>query len=138
MIRYECEKALFSEDLTVDDLPDFWNEKMSSYLGIDITNDAQGCLQDVHWSAGLFGYFPSYTLGTLIAAELHERLTRHIENLDHQIRSGTFTPINTWLKQHVHSHGCKKTTARLLSDLGIRMSPDLFFSKLQKTILVKP
>lgn len=138
MIRYECEKALFSEDLTVDDLPDFWNEKMSSYLGIDITNDAQGCLQDVHWSAGLFGYFPSYTLGTLIAAELHERLTRHIENLDHQIRSGTFTPINTWLKQHVHSHGCKKTTERLLSDLGIRMSPDLFFSKLQKTILVKP
>jgi len=138
MIRYECEKALFSEDLTVDDLPDFWNDKMSSYLGIDITNDAQGCLQDVHWSAGLFGYFPSYTLGTLIAAELHDRLTRHIENLDHQIRSGTFTPINTWLNQHVHSHGCKKTTARLLSDLGIRMSPDLFFSKLQKTILVKP
>ena len=81
MIHYECEKALFSEDLTVDDLPDFWNEKMSSYLGIDITNDAQGAARCtlVCWPVWVF---PSYTLGTLIAAELHERLTRHIENLD--------------------------------------------------------
>ena len=126
MIRYECEKALFTDDLDVKDLPAFWNQKMADYLRLDISNDAQGCLQDVHWSAGLFGYFPSYTLGTLIAAELYHVLETTIGNLDDVIRSGDFSPITLWLNQHIHFHGSKKTTDELLSDLNIKITPSKF------------
>ena len=125
MIRYECEKALFTDDLDVKDLPAFWNQKMADYLRLDISNDAQGACR-CSWSAGLFGYFPSYTLGTLIAAELYHVLETTIGNLDDVIRSGDFSPITLWLNQHIHFHGSKKTTDELLSDLNINITPSKF------------
>ena len=119
-------KSIVSEDLTVDDLPDFWNE-MSSYLGIDITNDAQGACKMCTGLLACLG-ISSYTLGTLIANFTNDWRTHWKFGSPDSIWN---MPINTWL-QHVHSHGCKKTTARLLSDLGIRMSPDLFFQNYKK------
>jgi carboxypeptidase Taq len=127
ILRYECEKALFDGSLEVNDLPKVWNQKMADSLGIHIDNDAQGCLQDVHWSAGLFGYFPSYTLGTLIAAELFAIIDNALDDLPKIIASGDFRPITQWLNTHVHWHGSKKTTADLLSDLGVCMTPQALF-----------
>ena len=130
MIRYECEKALFSKALDVNDLPEFWNHKMHEYLGLHITNDTQGCLQDVHWSAGLFGYFPSYTLGTLIANELHQKLHHVFPSLPDMIRTGDFIPIKNWLNEHIHTHGSKMTTWELLNSLGIHYAPENFIHSL--------
>ncbi len=131
MIRYECEKAMFSKDLKVADLPSFWNQKMKYYLGLDITNDAQGCLQDVHWSAGLFGYFPSYTLGTLMAHQLHKKLQAIFPTLDEMVRTADFIPIKEWLNQHIHVHGSKMTTDDLLQSLTLDFFPDQFISSLK-------
>ncbi|MGC6366741.1 MAG: carboxypeptidase M32 [Candidatus Marinamargulisbacteria bacterium] len=128
-IRYECEKALFSKTLAVKDLPEFWNQKMADYLGLTITDDAKGCLQDVHWSAGLFGYFPSYTLGTLIASELFKKLYVTFPNLSSMIEAGDFIPIKDWLNQNIHIHGCKMTTPELLSSLKIDYEPDKFLTQ---------
>ena len=134
VIRYECEKALFSKSLNVNDLPEFWNQKMNEYLGLDITNDTQGCLQDVHWSAGLFGYFPSYTLGTLIANQLHQKLHAHFPALNDMIRTKTFVPIKEWLNQHIHVHGSKMTTSELLNSLGIHYAPENFIASLSEQL----
>ena len=123
ILRYECEKRLFSEELDVDDIPRFWNEKMLDYLGIDVASDTQGCLQDVHWSAGLFGYFPSYTLGTLIAAQLYQKIRTTFSDLDEMIYRGEFIEIKKWLNEHVHFHGSKKTTSELMQDLSISYDP---------------
>ncbi|MEK9727173.1 MAG: carboxypeptidase M32 [Candidatus Margulisiibacteriota bacterium] len=128
ILRYECEKALFSNELDVDMLPEFWNQKMNDYLGIKSLTPAKGCLQDVHWSAGLFGYFPSYTLGTLIAAELFKHLSKLFFPIDQKIRNGEFKPIKDWLNEHIHFQGSKKTTHQLLDDLGISYNPASFLN----------
>ncbi len=130
IIRYECEKALFSNDLSVNDLPDFWNQKMKDYLGLSISSNAKGCLQDVHWSAGLFGYFPSYTLGTLIAAQLYKKLDQEFKSLEAMIQAADFIPIKSWLNENIHFHGSKKTTELLLQDLGVGYDPHAFISSL--------
>ncbi|MGA0242200.1 MAG: carboxypeptidase M32 [Candidatus Marinamargulisbacteria bacterium] len=130
MIRYECEKALFSKALSVNDLPEFWRQKMIEYLGITIDNDAQGVLQDVHWSAGLFGYFPSYTLGTLMASELFKRLEIEFSTLHHMIERHEFEPIKQWLNDHIHCHGSKYTTSELLQQLNISYNPTQFLTNL--------
>ena len=131
ILRYECEKALFDGSLTVNDLPKVWNQKMADYLGLHIESHSKGCLQDVHWSAGLFGYFPSYTLGTLIAAELFQVVCNELGNVPSLIASGNFDPIRQWLRVHVHQHGSKKTTQELLTDLGIAMNPQVLFDHYQ-------
>ena len=130
IIRYECEKALFSNQLSVNDLPDFWNQKMHDYLGLSIESDTKGCLQDVHWSAGLFGYFPSYTLGTLIAAQLNQTLHHTFPDYDALIESGDFKQINEWLNQHIHRVGSKKPTDDILADLNISYDPQAFLNSL--------
>ena len=106
---------------------------MADYLGLTITDDAKGCLQDVHWSAGLFGYFPSYTLGTLIASELFKKLHVRFPNLSSMIEAGDFVPIKDWLNQNIHIHGCKMTTPELLSSLKIDYEPDKFLTQFTTT-----
>jgi carboxypeptidase Taq len=123
MLRFEMERALISGSLAVADVPATWNRKFKDYLGIDVPDDRRGCLQDVHWSFGLIGYFPTYTLGNLYAAQLWETIRGQITDIEKQIARGEFTQLKSWLNQNIHSHGrryraadlCKMVTAKPLS-----------------------
>lgn len=123
LLRFELETALLSGNLAVKDLPDAWNSRMKKYLGIDVPSNAQGCMQDVHWSAGLIGYFPTYTLGNLYAAQFFEQARVDLGDLDGQFARGDFAPLLSWLRTNIHSVGqryrapelCQKITGRKLS-----------------------
>jgi len=116
MVRYDIERLLISGNLTVDELPTKWNELMSSYLGVTPKNDAEGVLQDVHWSAGLIGYFPTYALGSAYAAQIYRTMEKDL-NIDKILRSGDMTPINAWLKERIHRFGGSKSPQQLLQDV---------------------
>ncbi len=105
LLRFELEKAMLTGDLKPADLPAAWNEKMQKYLGVNVPDDARGCLQDIHWSGGALGYFPTYTLGNLYAAQFFEQAGKDLGDLQGQIGRGDFTPLLTWLRQNIHSHG---------------------------------
>lgn len=106
ILRFEIEKALIEGDLEVEDLPDCWNEKMQAYLKLDTRGDYEnGCLQDVHWPAGLFGYFPTYTLGAMTAAQLFAAVNSERPQLMEEIAAGDFSGLVAWLREHVHSKG---------------------------------
>lgn len=104
MVRYEIELGLIDGSILVEDLPRVWNEKMSAYLGIRPASDKEGVLQDVHWSEGLFGYFPTYALGSAYAAQLEHHMRKTID-LDGCLEKGDFGPLTQWLSEHVHRHG---------------------------------
>jgi carboxypeptidase Taq len=114
LIRFELEQALLSGDLAVVDLPGAWNAAYRRYLGIAPANDAEGCLQDIHWSAGLFGYFPTYTLGNLFAAQLFARAREELGTLDEQFASGQFSELLNWLRDRVHRHGRRYRSTSLV------------------------
>lgn len=105
MLRFQIEQALLTDQIAVKDLPGEWNSGMESFLGIRPTNDAEGCLQDVHWCLGSFGYFPTYTLGNLMAAQLFDKAKEEIPALQHGFASGKFTPLLDWLREKIHRHG---------------------------------
>ncbi|QMV44558.1 carboxypeptidase M32 [Cohnella cholangitidis] len=105
MIRYEIEKMLFNEDLNPRDLPEVWNKKYSEALGITPSTDSEGVLQDVHWSGGAFGYFPSYSLGNMYGAQMVDVARREIPDLDDQIASGQLLPLKEWLTKQVYQYG---------------------------------
>lgn len=105
MVRYELEKAIFAGDLKVADLPTAWRGKMKDYLGIVPESDTTGVLQDVHWSAGLFGYFPSYALGNLYAAQFYYTIRNAIPNFDDLLNEGNLSVIRDWLKVQIHQYG---------------------------------
>jgi len=104
-IRFELEKALINQEIKVNDLPHLWNEKVHDYLGITIPSDSLGVLQDVHWSAGLFGYFPTYSLGSFYAAQMYLHLKSLFPNFDSEIENGNFEFIHQWLKKNIYSKG---------------------------------
>jgi carboxypeptidase Taq len=114
VLRFELEQELIEGRLGVADLPQAWNELIERYLGLDVPNDALGVLQDVHWSGGMIGYFPTYALGNLIAAQLWQRAASDIDELESQIAAGELRQLREWLREHVHRHGAKYTTAELL------------------------
>jgi carboxypeptidase Taq len=105
IIRFELEQALLAGDLAPGDLPAAWNQKYQETLGVSPTNDAEGCLQDIHWSAGLFGYFPTYTLGNLYAAQLFARARADLGGLDSSFARGEFGELLAWLRDNIHRHG---------------------------------
>jgi len=105
LLRYELEKQLLVGELAVTDLPAAWRSRMRAYLGIEPQTDADGVLQDVHWSAGLFGYFPTYTLGNLYAAQLYDAMRRELGDVDERVARGEFASIRAWLADRVHRHG---------------------------------
>jgi carboxypeptidase Taq len=107
MLRLELEIALMEGRLEVPDLPEAWNERMGDYLGVIPPNNADGVLQDVHWSAGIMGYFPTYALGNLVSNQLWEKINQDIPGLSGQIREGKFTELLAWLRENVHRHGRK-------------------------------
>jgi carboxypeptidase Taq len=105
LLRFELEKQLVTGDLAVEDLPVAWNAKMKELLGLIPDNDAQGVLQDIHWSGGMIGYFPTYALGNLYAAQIFQALTREVSDWRPQLERGHFAPILDWLRRNVHRHG---------------------------------
>ncbi len=105
ILRYEIEKDLIEGNLEVNDIPGLWNTKMRHYLGITPEDDSEGCLQDIHWSFGAFGYFPTYTLGKIYAAMFWHRMQIELPNIKSQIRNGQFSVARNWLKDKIHSHG---------------------------------
>jgi carboxypeptidase Taq len=115
ILRFELEQGLIDGTIAVRDLPEAWNARFEEYFGIAVDNDADGVLQDVHWSAGLIGYFPTYALGNLIAGQLWERAHADIGGLEDQLAAGELGPLREWLGQHVHRYGAKFTTAELLA-----------------------
>jgi carboxypeptidase Taq len=124
MLRMELEIALMENQLQVKDLPEAWNDRFKEYLGITPPNDTEGVLQDVHWSAGLIGYFPSYALGNLISAQLWERIRADIPNLTEQIRQGEFSAWLGWLKEKVHRHGAMFEPQELIQRVtGSKIDP---------------
>jgi carboxypeptidase Taq len=114
LVRFELEQALISGDLPVADLPGAWTEAYRRYLGIVPANDAEGCLQDIHWSAGLFGYFPTYTLGNIFAAQLFARARVDLGSLDELFAQGRFSELLGWLRDRVHRHGRRYRSATLV------------------------
>ena len=114
LIRFELEKALIEDRLPVAELPAAWNEKYKQYLGIDVPTDTEGVLQDVHWSAALFGYFPTYSLGNLYAAQFFAHAEQDLGDLDEQFRRGEFQPLREWLREHIHRHGRRYSPAELV------------------------
>jgi Zn-dependent M32 family carboxypeptidase len=107
LLRYELERALVDGSLKVADVPKAWNEKMVAYLGCEPESDARGVLQDVHWSAGALGYFPTYSLGAMFACQIFQAAKESIgaEELDAQLRNGEFSVLREWLRERVHLLG---------------------------------
>jgi carboxypeptidase Taq len=114
LVRFELERALVSGDLKVADLPAAWNEAYKHYLGIVPQNDLEGCLQDGHWSEGLIGYFPTYTLGNLLGAQLFARACADVRDLDREFARGRFGGLLEWLRDNVHRHGRRYSAHRLI------------------------
>lgn len=123
MLRFDLERALLRGDLKTDDVPAVWNETFEKYMGIKVKKDSQGCLQDIHWSFGLIGYFPTYTLGNLYAAQFFEAARKAMPSLDKDFARGRFAPLLAWLNSNIHVHGrrysaaelCRRVTGRDLS-----------------------
>ncbi|KAG0295321.1 hypothetical protein BGZ96_011993 [Linnemannia gamsii] len=105
ILRYEIEKALVEGDIQVADVPAHWNAKMKEYLGLEVTEDRLGCLQDVHWSFGMVGYFPTYSLGSIYAVQIFTHAREKIPNLDEHLAKGEFHVLKEWLNKNVHEQG---------------------------------
>ena len=124
MLRLELEIALMEGSLAAKDLPEAWNNRMEEYLGIIPPDDAQGVLQDIHWSAGLIGYFSTYALGNLVSVQLWECINRDIPDLEEQIRRGEFAALLSWLREKVHRHGRKFEPQELVERVtGSKIDP---------------
>lgn len=118
MLRFEAENLLLEDKLKVSELPTWWDEAMSSYLGVTPPDVAQGALQDVHWSMGLYGYFPTYSLGTILSAQLFDQARAQLGDLDEQFARGEFTPLREWLTANIYQHGRKYT----LNEIALRVT----------------
>ena len=115
ILRFEIERDLFSGRIQVADLPEVWNANIKQYLNIDVPNDAEGVLQDVHWGLGMFGYFSTYALGNVVSLQLWERIRKEIPTLDEQTARGEFGELRGWLRENIHQYGRKFTPNELLS-----------------------
>ncbi|MDQ8187275.1 carboxypeptidase M32 [Pelagicoccus sp. SDUM812002] len=136
IIRFEIEKKLFSGELEVKDLPAYWNSQYKELLGIEPRNDAEGVLQDVHWSAGAFGYFPSYCLGNMLAAQLWYTAAEELPRIEDDFVSGNFTRLLGWLRENVHSHGARYHLMELSQQAtGQELSPNSLIRYLKERYL---
>jgi carboxypeptidase Taq len=132
ILRFELEQELISGRIAVEDLPAAWNERFESYFGLAVPDDAHGVLQDVHWAAGLFGYFPTYAIGNLVAGQLWERVRVDLPDLDARVSAGELLPLREWLREHVHRHGSKWGAAEVLDRVTgapIAVAPFLAYLK---------
>ena len=114
ILRFELEQEIIGGRVALKDLPEEWNRRMWDYLGIEVPDDARGVLQDVHWSGGSMGYFPTYTLGNVMSVQIWERLKEDMPELEEQVERGEFAPLREWLGEHLHRLGRKYTPAETL------------------------
>lgn len=133
ILRFELESGIMSNRIALDDLPRLWNQKMKSSLNVDVPNNAKGVLQDVHWAVGAVGYFPSYTLGAIIAAQLFQRLEQEMPDVRDKIRRGDFKPIREWLQRKIHTVGSlyPSPDELLVHATGRPMDPSIFVNYLK-------
>ncbi|KAA8495917.1 Thermostable carboxypeptidase 1 [Porphyridium purpureum] len=132
ILRFEIEMGLMDGSIDIQDLPKIWNEKMQHYLGVVPETDALGVLQDVHWT-GSFGYFPSYTLGAMMAAQLYDAACREMRDLKTQVRSGEFAELNEWLASKIHRKGSLFSSLDMLLEdaTGQPLNPEIFVEYLK-------
>jgi carboxypeptidase Taq len=136
ILRFELEQRIM-DGLDLKELPALWNESMAQYLGVEVPNDAVGVLQDVHWSRGGFGYFPTYSLGNVISVQIWERLREDVDDVDGQIARGEFSAIREWLRENVHVHGRKFTPVETLERaVGGPIDPEPYLEYLQGKLAV--
>ena len=132
MVRFDLERAMISGGLAVADLPGEWNRLYREYLGLTVPDDRRGCLQDVHWSGGMIGYFPTYTLGTLYAAQLFEKAREALPGLEDGFAKGEFRPLLAWLNANIHRHGRRYLSAELCEHVtGKPLSAEPFLRHLE-------
>ncbi len=137
ILRYEIERALIEGEIEVEDIPALWDEKMQQSLGIDTRgNYRNGCMQDIHWTDGAFGYFPTYTLGAMYAAQLFQALQKAIPQSAELILHGELQPVFDWLQQNIWQHGSRFSTDQLmLNATGEALNPDYFRKHLEQRYL---
>jgi carboxypeptidase Taq len=139
ILRYNLEKAIINGTLSVDDLPKAWNDGMQKLLGITPPDNAQGVMQDVHWPAGLIGYFPAYALGNMIASQLYAAALKAHPEIPAELGKGNFAPLHDWLTQNVYSKGSTLTTDELMiAATGEKLNSKYYLDHLSQRYLGKP
>lgn len=134
-IRYTIEKEIIAGNCSVADIPGIWNEQYATNLGVIVPDDKMGCLQDVHWSHGSFGYFPTYSLGSFYAAQFFEQAKKDLPNLEQQITAGNTTNLLAWLRNNIHQHGRMFTSEELCKKItGEGLNVNHFMNYLSKKI----
>jgi carboxypeptidase Taq len=133
MLRFDIESQIINGKVDVKDIPALWNEKMKEYFGITPKNDSEGVMQDVHWSFGGFGYFPSYAMGNLYGAQIMEQAEKEIPGLWKGFKKGDFLPLKKWLNKKVHAYGRYYDPEKLIEVIsGAPLSADPFMNYLEK------
>jgi carboxypeptidase Taq len=117
ILRFELEQELLEEKVSLDELPDVWNARMKEFLGVDVPDDGHGVLQDVHWSGGGFGYFPTYALGNVISLQIWGVVRQALPDLDGQLAAGDLGPLSDWLRDNLYSLGRKLTPKETIERL---------------------
>ena len=131
MIRYELEKALFDGTMEVKDIPENWNRLYKEYLGVDVPDDKHGCLQDSHWSGGMFGYFPSYALGSAYGAQMLQKMEADIDVWG-DVTKGDLSKVTGWLKEKVHQYGGLKEPGDIIKNACGEFDPTVYTDYLVK------
>jgi carboxypeptidase Taq len=132
ILRFELEQDLLSGAVTVPDVPEAWNERVRQYLGLEVTDDAQGVLQDMHWSIGLIGYFPTYQLGNVISVQIWQRAVAELGDVEEQFARGEFVPLREWLREHVYRCGRMFEPQELLRRVtGSELDPEPYLAYLR-------
>ena len=134
-IRYNIEKEIFSNNCTIKDIPSIWNEQYNQLLGVIVSNDNEGCLQDVHWSHGSFGYFPTYSLGSFYAAQFYATIQKELPNINVEIANGETKNLLNWLRNKVHKHGRMYTSNELCELItGEKLNTNYFIEYISNKI----
>jgi carboxypeptidase Taq len=133
MLRFDLERALMSGDLAVADLETAWNDRFEADFGYKVDQPSTGVLQDVHWSVGLFGYFPTYALGNVYAGCLHEALCKAVPDLDQQLRAGDTSAATGWLRENLQQHGALRSPQDTIAHAsGMQPGPEPMLTYLEK------
>ena len=132
ILRFELEQELLAGTVAVRDLPEVWNDRMRDYLGVDVPDAAHGVLQDMHWSIGLFGYFPTYQLGNVASVQIWERARADLGDLEASFERGDFGPLREWLRERIYRHGSKYPPRELLLRVtGSELDPEPYLQYLR-------
>jgi len=139
ILRFELEQELIEGRVAVADLPEAWNARMKEYLGIDVPDDARGVLQDMHWAAGSFGYFPTYALGNVMSVQIWERALEDLGDIDDRFERGEFGELREWLREHLYALGAKFTPQETIERVtGSRIDAKPYLHYLREKLAPQP